>query len=46
VCAAIQDALRPVGNPIVTESHNPYHGVWELMQDPAASRAGIEVTGR
>jgi CO/xanthine dehydrogenase Mo-binding subunit len=46
VCAAIQDALRPVGNPIVTESHNPYHRVWELMQDPAASRAGIEVTGR
>jgi 2-furoyl-CoA dehydrogenase large subunit len=45
VCAALQDALRPVGNPIVTESHNPYHRVWELIRDPAASRAGIEVSG-
>ena len=45
VCAALQDALRPLGNPIVTESHNPYHRVWELIQDPAASRAGIEVSG-
>jgi CO/xanthine dehydrogenase Mo-binding subunit len=44
VCAALQDALRPLGNPIVTESHNPYHRVWELIQDPAASRAGIEVS--
>ena len=46
VCAALQDALRPLGNPIVTESHNPYHRVWELIQDPAASRAGVEVSGR
>jgi 2-furoyl-CoA dehydrogenase large subunit len=45
VCAALQDALRPLGNPIVTESHNPYHRVWELIQDPAASRAGVEVSG-
>lgn len=44
VCAAIQDALRPLGNPLVTESHNPYHRVWELIQDPAASRAGVEVS--
>jgi 2-furoyl-CoA dehydrogenase large subunit len=46
VCAALQDALRPLGNPIVTESHNPYHRVWELMRDPSASRAGVEVAGR
>jgi 2-furoyl-CoA dehydrogenase large subunit len=46
VCAAIQDALRPLGKPLVTESHNPYHRVWELIQDPAASRAGVEVAER
>ena len=46
VCAALQDALRPVGSPLVTESHNPYHRVWELIRDPAASRAGVEVSER
>ena len=45
VCAAIQDALRGRGAPIVTDSHNPYHRVWELLSDPAGSRGGIEVTG-
>jgi 2-furoyl-CoA dehydrogenase large subunit len=43
ICAGIQDALRPVGKPIVRSSCNPSHRVWELLQDPDASRAGIEV---
>jgi 2-furoyl-CoA dehydrogenase large subunit len=43
VCAAIQDALRSAGNAIVTESHNPYHRVWELLRDPEASRAQVRV---
>ncbi len=43
VCAAIQDALRPVGAAIVTDSWNPYQRVWELLRDPAASRAGVQV---
>ncbi|HSK17251.1 MAG TPA: xanthine dehydrogenase family protein molybdopterin-binding subunit [Gaiellaceae bacterium] len=43
VCAAIQDALRPAGNAIVTDSHNPYHRVWELLQNPEASRALVRV---
>jgi CO/xanthine dehydrogenase Mo-binding subunit len=46
VCAALQDALRPVGRPIVTDSHNPYHRVWELLQDPEASRALVRVESR
>lgn len=46
VCAALQDALRTVGAPIVHDSYNPYHRVWELMSDPAKSRALVEVTGR
>jgi 2-furoyl-CoA dehydrogenase large subunit len=43
VCAAIQDALRPAGNAIVTDSHNPYHRVWDLLRDPEASRALVRV---
>ncbi|MGH3060335.1 MAG: molybdopterin cofactor-binding domain-containing protein, partial [Gaiellaceae bacterium] len=46
VCAAIQDALRPAGNAIVTDSHNPYHRVWELLRDPEASRALVKVEQR
>jgi 2-furoyl-CoA dehydrogenase large subunit len=46
ICAGIQDALRPVGKPIVRNSHNPYHRVWSLLQDPAASREGIEVSSK
>ena len=45
-CAAIQDALRPRGNPIVTDSCNPYHRVWTLLQDPESSRAGVSVESR
>ena len=46
VCAAIQDALRSAGRAIVTDSHNPWHRVWELLRDPAASRAGVTVESR
>jgi CO/xanthine dehydrogenase Mo-binding subunit len=43
VCAALQDALRSVGKPVVTDSHNPYHRVWELIRNPEPSRALVEV---
>ena len=43
VCAALQDALRGVGRPVVYDSCNPYHRVWELISDPASSRARVEV---
>jgi CO/xanthine dehydrogenase Mo-binding subunit len=46
VCAAIQDALRPLGKPIVTDSHNPYRRVWEVIRDPAATRGLVEVVSR
>jgi CO/xanthine dehydrogenase Mo-binding subunit len=43
ICAAIQDALRPAGAPIVSDSCNPPHRVYELLRDPDASRRGVEV---
>src|SRR5215210_7849238 len=43
VCAAIQDALRGAGGAIVTDSHNPAWRVWELLQTPGESRAGVSV---
>jgi hypothetical protein len=43
VCAALQDALRPLGSPVVSESCNPPFRVYELIRDPAASRQGLEV---
>jgi hypothetical protein len=46
VCAAIQDALRPVGAPIVYDSCNPAHLVWELMREPERSRALVSVVNR
>jgi CO/xanthine dehydrogenase Mo-binding subunit len=46
VCAALQDALSSRGRPAVTDSCNPYHRVWSLLQDPEASRAGLEVVSR
>jgi 2-furoyl-CoA dehydrogenase large subunit len=46
VCAALQDALRPVGGPVVYDSCNPPHRVWELISDPQASRARVEVESR
>ncbi len=44
ICAALQDALRPLGKPIVSDSCNPPFRVFELMEDPEASRKGLEVT--
>jgi hypothetical protein len=46
VCAALQDALRPHGKPIVHDSCNPYHRVWELISDPEASRRRVTVEAR
>jgi 2-furoyl-CoA dehydrogenase large subunit len=46
VCAAIQDALRARGKPIVWDSHNPYHRVWELLSDPERSRSRVSVESR
>ncbi len=46
ICAAIQDALRERGKPIVRDSHNPYHRVWDLLQRPEESRAYVEVESR
>ena len=43
VCAALQDAL---GGALVYDSCNPYWRVWELLQDPAASRARVTVESR
>ncbi len=44
ICAALQDALRPLGKPIVSDSCNPPFRVFELMEDPEGSRQGLEVT--
>jgi CO/xanthine dehydrogenase Mo-binding subunit len=46
VCAALQDALRSRGNPIVYDSCNPYHRVWELLSDPDESRKRVAVESR
>jgi CO/xanthine dehydrogenase Mo-binding subunit len=46
VCAALQDALKGRGKPIVYDSYNPYHRVWELLQDPESSRARVEVVSQ
>jgi 2-furoyl-CoA dehydrogenase large subunit len=46
VCAALQDALRDRGRPVVTVSCNPYHRVWELLQHPERSRELVEVESR
>ena len=46
VCAALQDALRSRGGPIVYDSSNPYHRVWELLGDPEASRQRVTVEVR
>jgi CO/xanthine dehydrogenase Mo-binding subunit len=44
VCSAVQDALRPAGRPIVTDSCNSHQRVWELLRDPESTRANVEVT--
>jgi len=46
ICSAIQDALRPVGRPIVYDSCNPYHRIWEMIRDPESTRANVEVVSR
>lgn len=46
VCAAVQDALRPAGAPVVYDSCNPYWRIWEMLQDPEATRANVEVVSR
>lgn len=46
VCAALQDALRSRGRAVVTTSFNPYHRVWEMLRDPEATRAGLEVMSK
>jgi CO/xanthine dehydrogenase Mo-binding subunit len=46
VCAALQDALQPVGKPVVDDSCNPYHRVWETIRDPDRSRALVSVESR
>jgi 2-furoyl-CoA dehydrogenase large subunit len=47
VCAALQNALGRRGEgPIVWRSCNPYHRVWELLQDPAESRKLVTVESR
>jgi CO/xanthine dehydrogenase Mo-binding subunit len=43
VCSALQDAL---GGAIVYDSCNPYWRVWELLQEPEASRKRVEVVSR
>jgi CO/xanthine dehydrogenase Mo-binding subunit len=46
VCSALQNALQSVGKPIVDDSCNPYHRVWETIQDPDRSRALVSVESR
>ena len=41
--AALQDALRASGGAIVTDSHNPYHRVWEMLREPERFRSKVEV---
>ena len=43
VCAALQDALSGAGGAIVTDSCNPPHRVFELLNDPASSRSRVRV---
>ena len=36
VCSAVQDALRGHGGALVYDSCNPYHRVWEMLNDPSS----------
>ena len=38
--------LDPRGNPIVFDSCNTYHSVWELLSDPESSRQRVTVESR
>ncbi|HEY7398021.1 MAG TPA: molybdopterin cofactor-binding domain-containing protein, partial [Gaiellaceae bacterium] len=44
VCAAVQDALRGHGDAIVWDSCNPYHRVWEMLNDPKEAGGTVSVT--
>jgi 2-furoyl-CoA dehydrogenase large subunit len=44
VCAALQDALKSQGGPVVWRSCNPYHQVWQYLHDPDATRNSVQVT--
>jgi CO/xanthine dehydrogenase Mo-binding subunit len=44
VCSAVQDALRDHGGAIVYDSSNPYHRVWEMLNDPSTG-ARVSVSG-
>jgi 2-furoyl-CoA dehydrogenase large subunit len=44
VCSAVQDALRNHGGALVYDSCNPYHRVWEMLNDPSTG-ARATVTG-
>jgi 2-furoyl-CoA dehydrogenase large subunit len=46
VCAALQDALKGHGKPIVYDSFNPYHRVWELLSNPESSRSRVTVESK
>jgi hypothetical protein len=46
ICAAIQDALRSAGKPIVYDSSNPPHRVWSMLRDPESTRANVTVTSK
>ncbi len=46
VCSAIQDALRSRGGALVSDSHNPYHRVWSMLQHPEATRANVVVSSK
>ena len=43
VCAAVQDALRGHGDAIVSDSCNPYHRVWELLENAAEAGGRVSV---
>jgi 2-furoyl-CoA dehydrogenase large subunit len=36
VCSALQDALKSRGAPTIWRSCNPYHAVWEHLQNPVS----------
>jgi 2-furoyl-CoA dehydrogenase large subunit len=46
ICAALQDALRGSGKPIVCDSFNPYERVWEMLTEPKTSRERVTVESR
>jgi hypothetical protein len=46
VCAAVQDALHAHNGALVYDSCNPYHRVWEMLQQPEDSRKLVSVESR